>query len=176
MYMRTIRTTAVCVSGFSWNSIRQSFRFGNQADHVHTESINAFFTPPVHHLKHLIPHFWIVPVEIRLFFRKQMQEIHICLWVIFPCRTTETGSPIIRLFSVFSFSPDIKIAVWIIHALSAFHKPCMLIGCMIDNQIHHDLNSQLMCPCKHSVIIFHGSEFFHDCLIIADVVSIVIVR
>ena len=75
-----------------------------------------------------------------------MQEIHIGLRIVFPCGTTETGAPVVWLRSVFfAFSPDIKITVWVVDTLFTLHKPCVLIGCMVYNQIHHDLNAELMC-------------------------------
>ena len=106
-----------------------------------------------------------------------MQEIHVGLFIVFPCRTAEARSPVIWLFSVFfAFSPDIKITVWIIHALTALYKPCMFIGRMVYHKIHHDLDPKLMGTGEHPVIIFHRSKFCHDRLIIADIISVVIIR
>ena len=60
--MRTVGTAAVGVTIFSRHTVRQPLRFGDQADHIHAESVDAFFTPPVHHVKHMLPHIWIIPV------------------------------------------------------------------------------------------------------------------
>ena len=142
MYVRTVGAATVSVSVLSDLSVWKSFRLGNQTDHIHSETINAFFAPPVHHVKYRITYLRIVPIKIRLFLRKQMQEIHIGLRIIFPRRTAEYGSPVIRLTSVlFARTPDIEIAVWIVNTLTALHKPGVLVRCMIDNQIHHDLDA-----------------------------------
>ena len=52
----------------------------------------------------------------------------------------------------------------------------MLIRCMIDFQIHHDLNASFMGCGQHMVKVLHGSEFLHNCLIITDIISIIIIR
>lgn len=48
-----------------------------------------------------------------LFFRKQMQIIHICCFIINPGRTVKYRTPVIRFFSVFPFSPDVIVTIWI---------------------------------------------------------------
>ena len=175
--MRSVCAATVSVSVLSDLSVWKSFRLGNQTDHIHSETINAFFAPPVQHVKYRITYLRIVPIKIRLLLGKQMQIIHICLRIIFPRRTTEYGSPVIRLTSVlFALAPYIEITVWIVNTLTTLHEPGVLVRCMIDNQIHHDLDPQLMCTRKHAIIIFHCSEFRHDCLIITDVVSVIIIR
>ena len=46
---------------------------------------------------------------------------------------------------------------------------------MIDNKVHDQLNASFMHLRKHAVKILHCSELLHDCPVIADIVSIVIV-
>ena len=175
--MRTVGAATVAVSVLPCRTVRKSFRLGDQADHIHTETINAFFAPPVHHVKYRITHLRIIPVEIRLLLGKQMQIIHICLRIILPRRTAEDGSPVIRLTSVlFARTPYIEIAIWIVNTLTALHKPGVLVRCMIDNQIHHDLDTKFVRSCKHPVVVFHCSELCHNRLIITNVISIVIIR
>ena len=177
MDMRTVcRLIKACVSIDSRLSIRQIRLFGNQADNIHTESIYSFFQPPVHHVKYFFPDFWIIPVQIRLFFRKQMQIIHIRFFIIIPCRPGETGAPVIRFLSIFSISPDIIVTIWIVFRLSTLYKPWMFIGGMVDYQIHHDLDSMFMSFGKHPFKIFHCSELGHNCTVIADIISVIIIR
>ena len=95
-------------------SVWKSLIFGNHTDNIHTETINSFFTPEFHHVINFLAYFFIFPIEIRLFFWKQMQIIHLSLRIIFPCRTTKYSAPVIRLFSVYRIFPDIIITIWII--------------------------------------------------------------
>ena len=88
MDMRTVRR--LIEAGISVDarlSVRQIRFLRDQADHVHTESVHALIQPPIHHVKYLIPYFRVVPVQIRLFFRKQMKIVHICCAVILPGRS-----------------------------------------------------------------------------------------
>ena len=83
-----------------------------------------------------------------------MKIIHIRRLIVFPCRTAKTGTPVIRLFSILCFTPDIIVTVRIVSAFSALHKPLMLIGAVIDYKIHDDLNAKFMRFCKHLIKIF----------------------
>ena len=47
---------------------------------------------------------------------------------------------------------------------------------MVDNEVHNQLDASFVHLGKHAVEVLHRSELLHDRLIIADVVSIVIVR
>ena len=58
---------------------------------------------------------------------------------------------------------------------TAFDEPFMLVRSMVYNEVHHDLNSSFVSCCEHAVEVFHGSEFVHDCLIITDIISVVII-
>ena len=52
----------------------------------------------------------------------------------------------------------------------------MFVRGMIDYQIHHQADSAFMHSLQHPVKVFHGSEFLHDGLIIADIISVVVIR
>ena len=122
-YIRTVISIEIVV----YLSIWICRVFGNHTDDIHTETINALLTPPGHHIKYFFSYRIIFPVQVRLFFGETVQIIHSCGFVIFPCRTSEAASPVVRLFSFFWIFPDIVIAVWIILIFAALHKPVMLI-------------------------------------------------
>ncbi len=93
-------------------AVRHFLGLRDHAYHVHTESVNAFVTPPGHHIEDFVADFWVIPVQVRLLFGEQMQVIHCGLFVILPCGTAETGAPVIgRRLSILSLSPDIVIPV-----------------------------------------------------------------
>ena len=52
----------------------------------------------------------------------------------------------------------------------------MLIGSMVYYKIHNDTDIPFMSFCQHLVKIFHRTEFIHDRLIVADIISVIIVR
>ena len=165
-----------CIAVNSRFFVRKPRLFGDKADNIHTESVNAFFQPPVHHIENILTYSWIVPVQIRLFLGEQVQEIHICCLVVFPCRTGEAGTPVVRKASVFFCrTPGVEVSVWIVCGFTAFDEPFMLVRSMVYNEVHHDLNSSFVSCCEHAVEVFHGSEFVHDRLIITDIISVVII-
>ena len=158
-------------------AVREFLIFGNHTDHIHAETVNPLITPPAHHIIYRISGMFIFPVNIRLFFMERVQVIHIRPFVIFPCRPSKAGAPVIRRRSIFfPFPPDIIIPVSILLRLPAFHKPLMFIGCVVYYQIHHNTNPSFMGFLKHFIKIFHCSELIHNGLIIADIIPIVIIR
>ena len=157
-------------------TIREIRVFGDQADDIHAKTIHALFQPPAHHIIDLRSYIRVIPVQIRLLFRENMQIIHIGRLIILPCASAEPGSPVIRLFSVFSLFPDVKITVRVFPALSALHKPCMFIGCMVDHEIHDDTDVAHMRFRQKPVKILHASEFFHDLSVITDIISVIVIR
>ncbi len=67
MGVRTVRARAdrIRLSGQNL-PVRQARLLGNQADHIHAETIYPLLAPPGHHGKDFLAHFRIVPVEVRL--------------------------------------------------------------------------------------------------------------
>ena len=105
-----------------------------------------------------------------------MKIIHICCLIILPCGSAKTGTPVIRFFSVLCLAPDIIITVRVILIFSALHKPPVLIGTVVDDQIHDDLNAKFVCLGKHFIEISECTKLRHDIPVITDIVTVVIVR
>ena len=156
--------------------VRHLFRLGYQADHIHAEPVNAFLAPPVHHVKHFFAHLGVIPVQVRLLLGKQMEIILSPLLIKLPSAAAKGCSPVVGLRAVrFPVPPDIVIPVRIALPLSALHKPAMFVRGVVHHQIHDDLKALLMGFCQKPVKILHGPELFHNSLIIADVITVVII-
>ena len=68
MYVRSVYAAGIAVESAIRNlSIRQSFRFGDHADDIHTEAVDAFLAPPVHHIENFFSNRRVLPVQVRLF-------------------------------------------------------------------------------------------------------------
>ena len=105
-----------------------------------------------------------------------MQIVHSGSLVILPCRPAKTCAPVVgRCLIVLPFTPDIVIAVCIILRLPAFHKPFMFIGGMVHHQIHDDADASFMGCRQHLVEVLHCAEFFHDRLIVTDIIAVVVI-
>ena len=81
--MNTVRTE-ITIQSVIHLSVRKCLILGDHTDHVHTETIDSFFTPEVHHIINFPANLVVLPVQIRLLLGKQVKIIHICLCVIFP--------------------------------------------------------------------------------------------
>ena len=50
----------------------------------------------------------------------------------------------------------------------------MLIGTVVDDQIHDDLNAKFVCLGKHFIEIFECTKLRHDIPVITDIVTVVV--
>ena len=150
--------------------------FRNHANDVHTEAVYALIAPPGHHIKDIFSDGGVIPIEIRLFFRKQVKIKHICVFIILPCGPAKAGTPVVgRCLFIFSLPPDVVISAGIVSGAAAFHKPLVLIRSVVNDKIHDDADAAFMSFVKQLVKIFHSPKFIHDRLIIADVISVIVV-
>ena len=128
MNMRSVYAAGVTVeSAFRNLSIRQSFRLGDHADDIHTEAVDAFLAPPVHHIENFFSYGRVFPVQVRLLRGKQMQVIHLGLRIVFPCGAGEAASPVVWLFSLFCITPDVIVAVRVFFRFAALHEPFVFV-------------------------------------------------
>ena len=157
-------------------SLREGLILGNHADYVHAEAIDSLVAPEFHHIIDFLADLFIFPVQIRLFFGKKMEIIHLCLIIIFPCRTSENTAPVVRLFSVYRIFPDVVVAVWIVFGFFAFQEPLVLIRGMVYHQIHQHLDFTPVRFLKELFIVVHSSVVLVNSAVIGNVVAIVILR
>lgn len=52
----------------------------------------------------------------------------------------------------------------------------MLVGGMVYDEVHNDLDAALVALCTQRVPIFHGAELVHDLPVPGDVVAVVVIR
>ena len=155
---------------------------GDQGDDVHAEAVDAAIEPPVHHVVHGTAHGRVLPVEIRLLLRELVEIVLTTLGAIFPCGTAKVGAPLIGLGAGLagrgagtSRTPPIPIGMLVVLVLGRL-KPGMLIGGVIDHQIHHDFEPTLMRFGQQLVHIVERAEQRVDVLIVRDVIAVVVLR
>ena len=180
MHMRAVDAVwaviAILLTG-RHRPVRHVVRLGNRADLIHAEAVHALVAPPCHHAVHVVAQFRILPVQIGLLRREQVQIVHVCFRVKLPRRSAEARTPVVRRASVlFRFAPDVVVAIRVILALPTLHEPRMLVGRVVDNQVHHDANATPMRLLKQLIEIRHRAEFRLNRLIIADVIAVIDVR
>ena len=52
----------------------------------------------------------------------------------------------------------------------------MLVGGVVDDQVHHELDAVLVRGFEQLIEVFHGAELGHDGAVVGDIVAVVIVR
>ena len=161
---------------------RQVRALGNQRNHIHAEAVNAAVKPPVHHVVYRAAHSRIFPVEVRLLLRELMQVVFATLRAILPCRTAEVGAPLVRLsagraglVAEAGGTPPVPVGVRVVLVLRRL-EPRVLVGGVIDNKIHHDLEPALVGLGQQLVHIVERAEQGVDVLVVGDVVAIVVLR
>ena len=111
-----------------------------------------------------------------------MEIVLTTLGAIFPCGTAKVGAPLIGLGAGLagrgagtSRTPPIPIGMLVVLVLGRL-KPGMLIGGVIDHQIHHDFEPTLMRFGQQLVHIVERAEQRVDVLIVRDVIAVVVLR
>ena len=111
--------------------------FGNEIEHVASESVNAEISPKIHYIATFLPYFRILPVQVGLLHGKRMQIVFVGRFVIFPRAAAEARPPVGQRF----VRPYIIIMIGIIFCRPRLSEPVMLGRRMIDDQIHYYLNA-----------------------------------
>ena len=91
-----------------------SVSLADQVDHVHAKAVDAFFKPIVHHVVNLSPELRILPIQVRLFFRKVMKIVSIGLFFIFPgCPGFDKGTVMVSCAVKVTVNTSSKLAIMI---------------------------------------------------------------
>ena len=94
----------------------------------------------------------------------------------FPRAAAENGGPVVRLLAVFRVAPNVVVAFGVIARGFGFEEPRMLVGGMVHDEVHNDLDAALVALCTQRVPIFHGAELVHDLPVPGNVVAVVVIR
>ena len=97
------------------------------------------------------------------------------LLVELPRATRESGHPVVWHFlSVLAatFAPNVEIGVRL-YARATFLEPLVLVGRMIDNQVHYDSHAECMRFFKHLFEVVERAVFRIDILIVGNVVTVI---
>ena len=151
--------------------------FSDQVDDIHAEAADAFSDPAIHHRVDFLAHFWILPVQVRLFFAEKMQVILTARRIPFPGRSGEGGAQSVRNAAIHArVCPDIIVAVRIVFAFFGFDKPGVLIRSMVDHQIHHHFDVALFGFRDKMLHLFHRAELVENGFVVGNIIPVVVVR
>lgn len=169
----------------------------DEVDHVHSEPICTFVEPEAHDIMHRLADGRVLPVEIWLLCRIEMEVIFTGQLIELPrapwmksdqdCTgeasipTLEVRDPVIRGMSVPVLVkpgrlPDIPIAVLIILGASRLLEPLVLVAGVVDHQVHQQLHSPVMAALDQPLDINDRAVLVRDTVVVGNVVAHVDLR
>ena len=92
-----------------------------------------------------------------------------------PGRAAEIRRPVVGLAALLAGTPDVVVAVGVVLGLARLDEPGVLVGGMVDHQVHHQLDATLMHAGQQLLPVGQRAELVHDVLVVADVVAVVVV-
>ena len=154
--------------------IFEGFRLLDVDDGVHPEAAQALLQPPVDVFIDLRPDLGILPVEVRLLLVEHVKVQLVRPGKFLPAGAPEVGPPVGGKRSVRIPVPEIEeLSVLSLRVRAGLLKPLMLIGAVVDHQVHQDIHIPLLRLGDQLLHIRHGAESGVNVVIIRDIVSLI---
>ena len=154
----------------------------NQVDDVHAEAVHALVQPEAHDVVDLFADLRVLPVQVGLLDGEVVQVELAGRLVPLPYGGAEARNPVVRrnrlavLVESLGIAPDVVVAVGVVLGGACLLEPFVLVGSVVDDQVHHELDAVLVRGFEQLIEVFHGAELGHDGTVVGDVVAVVVVR
>jgi hypothetical protein len=153
--------------------VRQAGRLGHAVRDVDAESVDATVEPEAQDALELGRHLWVVPVEVGLLGREQVQ-VPLAVRHTAPGRTAENRRPIVRWCLTAALSEDEPLALRAARPRRQRRlKPHVLVGEVIRDDVDGDAQPPLVRPRDERVEIGERAEHRVDIARIRHVVAAV---
>lgn len=107
---------------------------GDEVDDVHPETVDPPVQPATHHRVHGVPDGGVLPVEVGLLAREEVEVVLAGRLVELPRRAGEEGLPVVRLAArrtgfeaLAGRTPDIPVPLWVNGARARGNEPRVLV-------------------------------------------------
>ena len=70
-------------------------------------------------------------------------------------------------------TPDEEIVIRILRTLQGLQEPAVLVGAMVQNQVHDNANAPLLTFRNQGFHVFHGAEHGVDGTVIRDIIAVI---
>ncbi|CAH0322719.1 hypothetical protein SRABI128_04971 [Microbacterium sp. Bi128] len=167
-------------------AVRERGVLGDEVDDVHPEPVHASVQPPVHHLVDRGADLRILPVQVRLLLRKDVQVVLPGGLVELPRGPGERRAPVGRLrrlaprggagVDVPRRPPPVPVALRVLLRGPGFHEPRVLVRGVVDHQVHHQLHAARVQPVGQFPELLEGTEQRVHVPVVADVIAVVVLR
>jgi len=152
------------------------------AHRVKAKAVDALVQPPAHHLVHCGANLEVLPVQVGLAGREQVQEILPGSLVVLPRRALEDALPVVRLVArgttdtALAIAPHVPVALGVVTGRTRLDEPGVLVAGVVDHQIEDQAHAPAVHLGQQVIEVGHGAELLHDRLVVGDVVAVVVVR
>ncbi len=152
-------------------AVRQCGILGDQIDHVHAEPVDSAVQPPVHHRVDRRPDVRVLPVEVGLLAREQVQVVLVGGGVELPGRPGEPRAPVVGLGA-----PPVPVALRVGATRARGGEPGVLVGGVVDHEVEDQLDPARVGAGQQRVEVGEGAERRIDVAVVGDVVAGVVLR
>ena len=142
-------------------------------DRIETEACDAAVQPPVHHLIDFFSELTILPVEVRLLLVEEMQIIEVRSRDLLPCASSEIGPPVIRRMAIHGLLEEEITGVFAVRVRQCLLEPLVLIGAVIDDEIHQNVHVAPFCFRNQPPHIAICPEARVNLIVIRDVIALI---
>ena len=119
---------------------------GDEVDDVHAEAVDPAVEPPAHHLVDRGAHLRVLPVQVGLLAREEVQVVLAGRLVELPRRAGEGRAPVrrlgagrARLHAGARRPPPVPVALRAVAARAGLGEPRVLVGRVVDDEVHDEL-------------------------------------
>ena len=160
-----------------FGAVLQYFLVGKltkQVYNIQPEAADAPVGPPADHGVEGLAHFGVFPVQVRLLFGEAVEIELLNLRHPFPGRAAEGGFQIVGRGVRGTVPPDVEIVIGVFPALFCLPEPEVLVGGVVQHQIHDDADVPFFCLGNQAVHVGKGAEHGVNVLIVGDIVAVVV--
>ena len=152
-------------------AVGQRRLLGDEVDDVHPEAVDAPVQPPAHHRVDGLAHLRVLPVQVGLLAREQVQVVLAGRRVELPRRAGEERAPVVR-----ALAPPVPVALRVVADRARLHEPRVLVGRVVDDEVHDELHAARVHAGEQRVEVRQRPERRVDVLVVGDVVAVVVLR
>ena len=160
--------------------VRRPDHLGEQVDDVHPEAVDAAVEPAAHHRVDRLPDLRVLPVEVGLLGREEVQVVLAGGLVVGPRRAGERRAPVGRLgagragrVAGARRAPPVPVALGVVRRRPRLGEPRVRRAGVVDDEVHHQLHPARVQRRDQLVELLQRAEERVDVLVVGDVVAVV---
>ena len=143
-------------------------------DGVDAEAAHPLVQPEASRVEKRLSHLRVLPVQVRLLFCEGVEVILPPLLAPRPGRTAKNAPPVRGGASIrLRVPPDVPIRFGVRPVLLRLQEPGVLVGAVIEHEVHHDADAALLCLGHQSVEVLHRAIGRVDARVVRDVIAVV---